>query len=282
MSQRTWLITGVSSGFGRHLTDQLLERGDRVVGTVRSTGKVADLLERYPDAFRAEVLDVTETAALRAVVDRAFAQLGRIDVVVSNAGYGLFGAAEELSDPQIERVIATNLVGSIQLIRAAIPHLRQQGGGRIVQISSYGGQVAFPGNSLYHATKWGIEGFAESVAQEVASFGIGVTIVEPGGARTEFRYGSAQVATHLPIYDGTPAHSFLKMLDPKTGGLAPGDPARMAARIIESVDVEPAPLRMVFGSQALQSTLTTLRKRIAGFEAQIELAASTDFPPPGE
>lgn len=117
----------------------------------------------------------------------------------------------------------------------------------------------------------------ESVAQEVASFGIGMTIVEPGGARTEFRYGSAQVAQLLPIYDQTPAHSFLKMLDPKNG-LAPGDPVRMAARIIESVDVEPAPLRIVLGSQALESTLATLRKRIEGFEAQRDLAASTDFP----
>ncbi|MGD0643167.1 MAG: SDR family oxidoreductase [Roseiarcus sp.] len=278
MSQRTWFITGVSSGFGRHLTDQLLERGDCVVGTVRDKGKVADLIERYPQAFHAEALDVTDTAAIRDVVERAFARLGRIDVIVSNAGYGLFGAAEELSDQQIDRLIATNLVGSIQLIRAVLPHLRAQGGGRIIQISTYGGQVAFPGNSMYHATKWGIEGFAESVAQEVAPFGIGVTIVEPGGARTEFRYGSAQVAQLMPIYDKTPAHSFLGMLDPKNG-LAPGDPARMAARIIESVDVEPAPLRMVLGSQALESTLATLRKRITGFEAQAKLAASTDFPP---
>jgi NAD(P)-dependent dehydrogenase (short-subunit alcohol dehydrogenase family) len=278
MSQRTWLITGVSSGFGRQLTDRLLERGDRVVGTVRDTGKVSDLIERYPETFHAEVLDVTDTAAVREVVERSFARLGRIDVIISNAGYGLFGAAEELTDKQIDQMIATNLLGSIQLIRAVLPHLRNQSGGRIIQISSYGGQVAFPGNSMYHATKWGIEGFVESVAQEVASFGIGMTIVEPGGARTEFRYGSAQVAKLMPIYDKTPAHSFLRMLDPKNG-LAPGDPARMAARIIESVDVEPAPLRIVLGSQALESTLATLRKRIAGFEAQTELAASTDFPP---
>jgi NAD(P)-dependent dehydrogenase (short-subunit alcohol dehydrogenase family) len=277
MKQRTWFITGVSSGFGRQITDQLLERGDQVVGTVRDTGKVADLVERYPEAFHAEVLDVTNTTAIREVVGRSFAQLGRIDVIVSNAGYGLFGAAEELSDKQIDLMIATNLVGSIQLIRAALPHLRAQGCGRIIQISSYGGQVAFAGNSLYHATKWGIEGFVEAVAQEVASFGIGMTIVEPGGARTEFRYGSAQVAELSPIYNETPAHSFLRMLDPKNG-LAPGDPARMAARIIESVDVEPAPLRMVLGSQALESTLATLRKRIANFETQTKLAASTDFP----
>jgi NAD(P)-dependent dehydrogenase (short-subunit alcohol dehydrogenase family) len=278
MSQRTWFITGVSSGFGRQLADQLLERGDRVAGTVRDTGKVSDLLKCYPEAFHAEVLDVTDTAAIRVVVERSFGQLGRIDVIISNAGYGLFGAAEELTNQQIDQMIATNLVGSIQLIRAVLPHLRAQGGGRIIQISSYGGQVAFPGNSLYHATKWGIEGFVESVAQEVAPFGIGMTIVEPGGARTEFRYGSAQVAELMPIYDETPAHSFLGMLDPKNG-LAPGDPARMAARIIESVDVEPAPLRMMLGSQALESTLATLRKRIASFEAQTDLAASTDFPP---
>ena len=278
MVHRTWFITGVSSGFGRELTRQLLERGDRVVGTVRDTGKVADLREQYPETFRAEELDVTDTAAIRTVIKRAFAQLGRIDVIISNAGYGLFGAAEELSDAQVEHIVATNLLGPIQLIRAVLPHLRAQGGGRVIQISSYGGQVAFPGISMYHATKWGIEGFVESVAQEVASFGIGMTLVEPGGARTEFRYGSAQVAALMPIYDETPAHSFVRMLDPKNG-LAPGDPARMAARIIESVDVEPAPLRMVLGSQALESTLTTLRKRLVTIEAQTALAASTDFPP---
>ena len=278
MPPRTWLITGVSSGFGRELTSQLLERGDRVIGTVRRPDAVADFTARNPDTFQAELLDVTNTNAVREVVDRSFADAGRIDVIVSNAGYGLFGAAEELSDEQVERILDTNLLGSIALIRAALPHLRAQGGGRIIQISSYGGQVAYPGNSLYHATKWGIEGFVESVAQEVAAFGIGMTIVEPGGARTEFRYGSAQVAKAMPEYDGTPAHGFLRMLDP-ANGLAPGDPARMAARIIESVDLEPAPMRMVLGSEALRNTLAVLKARVATFEAQTELAASTDFPP---
>jgi len=278
MASRTWLITGVSSGFGRELTQQLLAAGDRVVGTVRGLDRVADLSKQFPGTFRAENLDVTDTAGVRQLVDRAFADLGRIDVIVSNAGYGLFGAAEELSDDQVAHIIATNLTGSIQLIRAALPHLRQQGGGRIIQLSSYGGQVAFPGNSLYHATKWGIEGFCEAVAQEIAGFGIGMTIVEPGGARTEFRYGSAQVAQLIPEYDGNPAHAFRKMLDP-ANGLAPGDPARMAAAMIASVDTEPAPLRMILGSQALDSTVKVLQERIAGFEAQRELAASTDFPP---
>jgi NAD(P)-dependent dehydrogenase (short-subunit alcohol dehydrogenase family) len=277
MAPRTWLITGVSSGFGRELTQQLLDRGDRVAGTVRNTAKVADLLERHPETFRAEVLDVTDTVAVHEVVDRSFAELGRIDVIISNAGYGLFGAAEELTDTQVEHIIATNLTGSIQLIRSALPHLRTQGGGRVIQISTYGGQVAFPGNSLYHATKWGIEGFVESVAREVAHFGIGMTIVEPGGARTEFRYGSAQVADLMDVYDGNPAHGFVAMLDP-ANGLAPGDPVRMARRIIESADLEPAPLRMVLGSRALDVTLATLRNRVADFEQQTAVAASTDFP----
>jgi len=278
MALRTWLITGVSSGFGRELTKQLLERGERVVGAVRRLDTVADFVERYPDRFLPKLLDVTDTAAIRDVADRSFAKFGRVDVIVSNAGYGLFGAAEELSDEQIDHIIATNLVGSIQLIRAVLPHLRAQGGGRILQVSSYGGQVAYPGNSMYHATKWGIEGFVESVAQEVASFGIGMTLVEPGGARTEFRYGSAQVAEKMPEYDKSPARAPLRILDPAAGP-APGDPARMAAAMIASVDQEPAPLRIVLGSEALRNTLTVLRARVAGFESQADLAASTDFPP---
>jgi len=277
MKNRTWLITGVSSGFGYELCQQLLEKGDKVIGTVRNKNKVVSLNEKYPDTFICENLDVTHVSAIHKLVNSSFEKFGRIDVIVSNAGYGLFGAAEELSDEEVDQIIATNLTGSIQLIRSALPHLRQQGGGRIIQLSSYGGQVAFPGNSMYHATKFGIEGFCESVAQEVAPFNIGVTLVEPGGARTEFRYGSARVAKLMPEYEGNPAHAFQKMLDP-ANGLAPGDPARMAARIIESVEITPAPMRMVFGSQALASTISTLKARVADYEKQTELAVSTDFP----
>lgn len=277
MKKRTWLITGVSSGFGLEMTKQLLEHGDKVIGTVRDLKKVADLLEKYPDTFFSEVLDVTDVKAIQELIDLSFIKHETIDVIVSNAGYGLFGAAEELSDEEINHMIATNLTGSIQLIRAAIPHLRTQGGGRIIQISSYGGQVAFPGNSMYHATKFGIEGFCESVAQEVSAFNIGITIIEPGGARTEFRYGSAKVAKLMPEYDGNPAHAFLNMLD-ASKVLAPGDPVKMAARMIESVDKNPAPMRIVLGSQALSSTISTLEARLAEFKSQKEIAASTDFP----
>lgn len=276
MENKTWLITGVSSGFGHAMTEQLLAQGKTVIGTVRNAAKVQDLVNQYPDTFVSRSLDVTDVAAIHQLVDE-LTQNYQIDVLVNNAGYGLFGAAEELSDAEVNQIIATDLTGSIQMVRAILPSMRAQGHGRLIQISSYGGQVAFPGNSMYHAAKFGIEGFMEAVAQEVASFNIGVTIVEPGGARTEFRYGSAQVANFLPAYEGNPAHAFQKMLDP-ANGLAPGDPVRMASRIVESVDQEPAPLRMVLGSQALENTIATLEKRVADFKQQTDLAASTDFP----
>ena len=271
---KTWLITGVSSGFGYEMTKQLLESGNQVVGTVRNTSKVTALLKQYPESFDCVTLDVTDVPAIHRAVANAEARHGRINVVVSNAGYGLFGCAEELSDAEVDQIIATNLTGSIQLIRSVLPYMRKQGGGRIVQISSYGGQVAYPANSMYHATKFGIEGFCEAVAQEVAQFGIGVTIVEPGGARTEFRYGGAKVASLMPEYGS--CHGFLNMLD-ASKGLAPGDPAKMAARIIESAEKTPAPLRMVLGSQALSATIARLRERVADYETQKELAASTDI-----
>ena len=271
---RIWLITGVSSGFGYEMTKLLLERGDTVVGTVRNTEKVKTLIEQYPGTFDCRILDVTKVPDVQQVVHDSFEKHGRIDVVISNAGYGLFGCVEELSDAEIDHVIATNLTGSIQLLKTAVPYLRKQGGGRIIQMSSYGGQVAFAANSMYHATKFGIEGFCEALAQEVAQFGIGVTMVEPGGARTEFRYGSAKVVKLMPEYES--CHGFLNMLD-ASKGLAPGNPVKMAERIIESADKNLAPLRMVLGSQALAATIQRLEERVADYKTQTELAASTDY-----
>lgn len=275
---RSWLITGVSRGFGRVMAEQLLAAGDAVFGTVRREADGAGLSDRYPATFRMAVLDMADGPAIAPAVDLAFAGMGRIDVVVSNAGYGLFGAAEEASAAQIDDIVAVNLTGSIKLIGAALPHLRAQGGGRIIQISSYAGQVAFPGASLYHATKWGVEGFVEAVAREVAGFNIGLTLVEPGGARTGFRYGGARVADPLPAYEGTPAHAFRATLDPARG-LAPGDPARMVRAIIDSVDVTPAPLRLILGGQAQKMTVQALKRRLADIEAQASTAAAADHPP---
>lgn len=277
MTQRTWLITGISSGFGRHMTEQLLARGERVAGTVRTLSSVDDLKARYGDQLWLARLDVTDTPAIRGVVDAAVAALGRIDVVVNNAGYGLFGAAEEVTDEQITQQIRTNLIGSIQVARAVLPHLRAQGGGRILQISTVGGQAAFPGASLYHAGKWGIEGFADALQQEVAGFGIGVTIVEPGGARTEFRYGSSQLAPRIAAYDGTPASMARRMLEERKA-VPPGDPVKMVDIMIASVDQQPAPKRLALGSDAYTAMQRALSARLAELEAQKDLAFSTDFP----
>ena len=276
MVKRNWVITGVSSGFGYEMVKQVLSRGDNVLGTVRKTAAVEDLIARYPDNFHVEIVDMRDRKAVKQLGQKTEELFSTIDVIVSNAGYGLFGAAEELSDEEIDDIIATNLTGSIDFIRAFLPIMRKKQHGRIIQISSYGGEVAFAGNSLYHATKWGIEGFCDSLSQEMAPFNIGMTIVEPGGARTEFRYKSAKIAKPIKAYDNTPAHAFQKMLDRKNG-LAAGDPERMAARIIESVDITPAPLRVVLGSGALKTTIEVLKKRLEDFKGQEQLAASTDF-----
>ena len=275
MVQRTWFITGTSSGFGRALAEQLLARGDRVFATLRKLDALDDLKSRHGDRLQVAALDVTDVAAVRRVVDQAFAAMGRIDVVVNNAGYGLFGAAEELSDAQIRRQIDTNVIGSMAVVRAALPHLRAQGGGRILQLSSMGGQMAFPALGLYHATKWAIEGFFESLAPEVAPFGIETTLVEPGAARTNFGGDSLAHADPLAIYDQTPVGEFRRM---RLAGAFPrlGDPAKMARAMIDSVDQQPAPKRLLLGSDAYRQVRDALLARLAALEAQKDLAFSTD------
>ena len=274
MTTRTWFITGVNSGFGREMAERLLERGDRVAGTVRREGSVDDLRAKYGDRFWLGHLDLTDLPGIRQVVDAAFADLGRVDVVVGNAGYGLFGAAEELSDEQVDHQITTNLLGSIHTVRAALPHLRAQGGGRLIQLSSVAGLAAHAGASLYHASKWGIEGFMEALAQEVAPFGIQVTLVEPGGASTAFSRGSLQLSEPLSAYDGTPA-AFVRQFKQGPVPLR-GDPAKIAARIIASAEQQPAPLRMVLGSDSYQAVTAALRNRLAQIEPQQATAAQTD------
>ncbi len=274
MENRTWFITGISSGFGRHLTELLLARGDRVAGTVRDRATVADLVN---DRLWLADLDVTDLGAVRRVVDRAFEEVGPIGVVVSNAGYGLFGAGEEATDEQMLHAVATNLLGSMQVIRAALPHLRAQGGGRILQLSSMAGQAALPGGSMYHAGKWGIEGFVDAVAQEVAVFGIGCTLVEPGGARTNFRYGSSKLAPRIPAYDASPSVGIRKILE--AGSLQSiGDPIAMVERMIACVDQTPAPRRLVLGSDAYATMHGQLSARLAELETQKAIAFSTDVP----
>ena len=212
---------------------------------------------------------------MRNVVDRAFAELQRIDVVISNAGYALLGAAEEVGDAQIERQLDTNLLGSIQVARAAIPHLRQQGGGRIIQISSSNVQAVYPTMGVYAATKWGIEGFFEGTIPEVAPFGIEVTLVEPGASRTNFASSSADAGKILDVYDPTPAGDFRRMVASAGLAMFPGDP-KIASAIIASADQSPAPKRLTLGSDAYALIHAALTERLADLEAQKELGHSTD------
>jgi len=268
----TWFITGTSSGFGRLLTERLLARGDRVAATLRTPAALDDLREQHGDRLWVERLDVTDPAAVRAVVDRAFADLGTVDVVVNNAGYGVFASVEEASDEQVERVVATNLLGSIHVVRAALPHLRGQGGGRVLQVSTAGGQTTYPGFGYYHASKWGVEGFAQTLAAEVAPFGITVTIVEPGATPTGFGAGLDR-APVMSEYDRTPAGDVRRALADGAFPL-PSDPGKLVQAMIDHVDSGSTVLRLPLGPDTYEDVRAALLARLAEHEAQREVAYS--------
>src|SRR3954449_12984194 len=198
---KVWFITGTSKGFGRIWAEAALERGDRVVATARNADTLTPLAERYGDLVLPLALDVTDKAAVDAAVARAHAHFGRLDVVVNNAGYGLFGTIEEVSERQARDQIETNLFGALWVTKAALPILREQRAGHIVQVSSIGGVNAFPTVGLYHASKWGLEGFSQALAQEIAEFGIKVTLVEPVGYSTDWAGPSCVRADRNPAYE---------------------------------------------------------------------------------
>lgn len=276
MEKKTWLITGVSSGFGYELTRQLLESGNNVVGTIQKeseTEKIRFFYETYPNQFEYEVLDIADSCTSSKVIEGAFKRHTSVDVIVSNAGYGLYGAAEEVTKKEIDDIIAANLTGSIMFIKNSLSFLRKQGGGRIIQISSFEGQVATPGSSIYNATKFGIEGFCEALSQEVAPFNIGVTIIEPGKSRTSFEYASVKTTGSLSEYDISPAHNYLT----RTISPSPGNPTLVAARIIESSNINPAPLRIILGKEAIEETISTLESRLAVYKSQIKTAPTSDY-----
>ena len=277
---RTWFITGVNSGFGREMAQQLLAQGERVAGTVRDLASVGDLASQYGDRFWTAQLDVTDVAAVKATVAKAFTELGRIDVVVNNAGYGLFGITEGLSDEQIRHQLDTNLLGPIIVARTALPYFRAQGGGRFLVMSTYGGQATHPGAAMYHASKWGLEGFFEALGKEVASFNIEVTIIEPGGARTDFRKSVGKhVGEHVTGYEGTPVGGLAAMV--KNPDFIPkGDTAKMVSLMIETVAQTPAPSRLVLGADAYAAMQKGLSERLAIVETQKDLAHSTDVTEP--
>lgn len=267
----TWFITGASRGMGRELVEQLLARGDTVAATARGPEQLDDLADRHGNRLWRRALDVTDTHAVRAVVAEAFAAHPRIDVVVSNAGYGVFGVAEDLDDGHIEALIDTNLTASIQLARTVLPYLRAQGGGLLMQMSSMGGHLTFPGFSLYHATKWGIEGFFDALATEVAPFGIHTTLIEPGVVRTGFFDAAPRVPLSAP-YVGGPADR-----PPLTADEMTDDPVRTIAAIIRAAGDDPPPRRLVLGSDAWTLMTAALRQRLDDVAAQRDNAATADF-----
>lgn len=275
---RVWLITGCSSGFGLALSAAVLARGQRVIATAREPGTLADLATRYPETCRTPVLDVADAAQVKSVIAEGAAAFGRLDVVVNNAGYGLIGAFEELGAEQIARNFSVNLFGALEVIRAALPILRVQGSGHIVNISAAAVIANYAGFSIYGATKWALEGVSESLAAELKPLGIKVTIVQPGPFRTGFIGRSLERAeSRIADYDRS-SGKFLRLLE-TMDGKQPGDPVRAAEAIIAAVESATPPLRLVLGKYANDKA----RKKFA--DAEKERAAwepiglSTDSSP---
>ncbi|QEH39557.1 SDR family oxidoreductase [Chitinophaga sp. XS-30] len=261
---KKWFITGASSGIGRNLTEQLLEAGYTVFATLRKPELLKELAEKYPGRLYVDYLELTDLASIEKAVTNAYKKLGQIDVAVSNAGIGVFGAVEELDSSTIIKQLEVNLLGPIMLIKALIPFLRKQPeGGRIIQVSSEGGQIAYPGFSLYHASKWGIEGFVEATAQDVSSFNIRFTIAEPGPTRTNFG-NSLSIAEPMEAYQSTPVNEIRKFIDAGFGEL--DDAADVAKAIIECTTLKNPPLRLPIGSVATKNLITGLQKRLDGIK----------------
>ncbi len=271
----TWLITGASRGLGRALTERLLERGDRVAATLRDPARLDELAARYGDRLWIGELDVCDVDRIRRVVGEAFDHFGRVDVVVSNAGYAECGAIEELSDEQIERQLQTNLVGGIQLARAVLPRLRAQGGGHLMQLSSTAGQTPFPSMGIYCATKWGLEGFYETLGVEVAPFQIHTIIVEPGSVRNEF-LASASWAPEMAEYAAGPAGFVRNLMATLPQAALASDPAKVADAMIAAAESDEPPRRLLLGSDAYGQVQPALASRLADIEAQRDACGRTD------
>jgi NAD(P)-dependent dehydrogenase (short-subunit alcohol dehydrogenase family) len=261
MASKVWFITGTSKGFGRVWAEVALARGDRVAATARDVRSLAPLTERYGDQVVAIALDVTDKAAVENAIRQAHARFGRLDVVINNAGYGLFGTIEEVSEAEARAQLETNLFGALWVTQAALPIMRVQGSGHIIQVSSIGGVNAFPTVGLYHASKWALEGFSQSLAVEVAGFGIKVTIVEPGGYATDWGGPSAKRAAQMPVYDGARA-----AIASFRSNNIPGNPEATGPAILKVVDSQDPPLRIFFGSSGLPMTRAEYARRMATWE----------------
>lgn len=274
-SGRVWLVTGASRGLGRAVCEAALEAGDSVVATARRPEAIEDLRRRYPHATATLRLDAIDPADARKAVEESVAAFGRVDIVVNNAGYGHFGAIEELTDAELREQFDVNLFGVVNVTRAALPQMRRQRSGHFVQISSLNGVVGMMGGGYYVGSKFAVEGVSESLAQEVEHLGIKVTIVEPGPHRTEFAGShSARIAAPIDDYADSvgKAREFFAQLD----GNQPGDPQRAAWAILHAVTTPKPPLRLPLGQLAVEEIRHKLERQREELDAWLEVARSTD------
>ena len=275
--QRVWFITGASTGFGRLLAEEVLKAGGKVVATARKLDNVADLEKKYPQTAQALSLDVTDARQVDSAVAQAFARFGRVDVLVNNAGYGVAGAIEEVSEAEFMPMFETNVFGLLRVTRAFLPHLRKQRSGHILNLSSIGGVVAGPGIGFYNATKFAVEGLSEALAAELAPLGIHVTIIEPGPFRTDFLGRSGVVAkTRISDYDNTAGN--MRKYFAENDGKQKGDPLRAVQAMMEVVESPNPPLRLLLGASAVQR----LRAKLGNWEKEItaweKVTVGADFP----
>jgi NAD(P)-dependent dehydrogenase (short-subunit alcohol dehydrogenase family) len=270
-----WFVTGASGGLGRELVGTALDAGDRVVATARRPETLHDLLDAHPDRLTVVHLDLTVPDEITETLTRALAA-GRIDVVVNNAGYSVVGATEEMTDAQVEHQLAILLRAPIQVTRAVLAPMREQGGGRIIQISSVGGQITTPASSAYHAGKWGLEGFTEALAKEVAEFGIYPTIVEPGGMRTNFA-ANIQTTAPSPAYERGAVGTFRAFITSAGPEVFTGDPRKLARAIFDTTREPRPPLRLTLGGDAYDMISKALHDRLDVLATQRELARSVAF-----
>ncbi|SFF01751.1 SDR family oxidoreductase [Blastococcus tunisiensis] len=261
---RTWFITGASRGFGREWAIAALERGDSVAATARDTASLDDLGAQFGDRLLPLTLDVDDRDAVFSAVKDAHDRFGRLDVVVNNAGYGQFGMVEEISEAEARGQFDTNVLGALFVVQAALPHLRAQGSGHILQVSSIGGISAFPNIGIYNASKWALEGFSQSLAAEVADFGIKVTIIEPGAYSTDWGGASARHAEQNPAYDAF-REKAAEQRKARAGN--PGDPLATREAVLQLVDATNPPLRVFFGDGPLGIATRDYESRLAEWRA---------------
>lgn len=268
---KTWFITGTSRGFGRRFTEAALERGDRVAATARSLDSISDLSEKYGDNVFPIALDVTDRDAVFAAVGNTHRKFGRLDVMVNNAGYALNGTVEEVTPEQVRDQFETNFYGVLNGTQAALPIMRAQGSGHIIQTSSFGGVVSFPTLGAYNASKWAVEGLTDALAQEVASLNIKVTLIEPAPFLTDFFNTSAVEAVRNPAYDGLRERFLAARGDQRIP-----EPLGFGDAILRIVDAEKPPLRALFGEFAAQYTPTVYQQRLASWEEWKDLAIAAE------